>query len=71
MRIKREGDSILVFVDDMETPIMEANNGELGWGYVGIGSFDDTGRVRKLKLSAPESREGDKEKSHFKNPEKK
>ena len=71
VRIKREGDTILVFVDNMETPIMEANNGELGWGYVGIGSFDDTGRVRKLKLSAPEAREGDKEKEHFKKPEKK
>ena len=71
VRIKREGDSILVFVDDMETPIMEAKNGELGWGYVGIGSFDDTGRVRKLKLSAPEYREGDKKKSHFKKAEKK
>ena len=71
VRIKREGDTILVFVDNMEKPIMEANNGELGWGYVGIGSFDDTGRVRKLKLSAPEAREGDKEKEHFKKSEKK
>lgn len=34
---------ILVFFDDMETPIMRAVDKTFTWGRVGIGSFDDTG----------------------------
>lgn len=67
VRIVRNADSgkIEVYVDDMTKPIMEAVDKTLKWGYVGVGSFDDTGRVRHLKLRAPESKEGDKVTKHF------
>lgn len=48
-----------VFVDDLEKPIMLARDTTFDWGYVGIGTFDDTGRVRRLVLRAPESKPGE------------
>lgn len=70
VRIVRDADSgkIAVYVDDMNEPIMEAVNKKMQWGYVGVGSFDDTGRIRHLKLRAPESKEGDKITRHFEIP---
>lgn len=68
VRIVRDVDSgkIEVYVDDMSKPIMKATDKTFEWGYVGIGSFDDTGRVRKMKLRAPASKEGDSKTQHFK-----
>ena len=67
VRIVRNADTgkIAVYVDDMSKPVMEAVDKTLQWGYVGIGSFDDTGRVRHMKLRAPKSEEGDKATKHF------
>lgn len=67
VRIVRDADSgkIEVYVDDMSKPIMEAVDKKMQWGYVGIGSFDDTGRVRHMKLRAPKTKEGDKVTKHF------
>lgn len=39
---KVSGDSIHVYFDDMEKPVMEATDASFAWGQVGIGSFDDT-----------------------------
>jgi len=44
VRIKRdvESGSIEIFYDDMEEPVMTANDKNFKWGQVGVGSFDDT-----------------------------
>lgn len=38
-----ETGSIEAFFDDMETPVMTANDKTFTWGRVGIGTFDDNG----------------------------
>lgn len=56
MRIERslgEG-SIRVFFDGRE--VLEATDRTVGWGRVGVGSFDDSGRFRNLQVWAPEVR---------------
>ena len=42
--------SIKVYFDDMTTPIMVAEDKTFASGYVGFGSFDDTGMVRNIKV---------------------
>lgn len=56
VRVERNVDSglIRIFVDDMSKPIMEAEDKSHGAGYVGFGSFDDVGRVSKIRLMADE-----------------
>ncbi len=51
-RIVRDVESgkIEVFFDDMQKPIMTATDKTFGWGRVGIGSFDDTGRFDDVYL---------------------
>ena len=52
VRLERnaESGSIRVFFDDMETPIMEATDLHFDGGYVGFGSFDDTGLIDNIRL---------------------
>ena len=61
VRIERAGERIRVYFDRSSEPTLEANNATIGWGRVGFGSFDDTGRFRNVRLWAPEVRtsEGD------------
>jgi hypothetical protein len=61
VRIVRDADkgTIEVYINDMNTPIMTAEDTTFGWGYVGFGSFDDTGRISDLKVWAAESRPGE------------
>lgn len=40
--------TIKVFFDDMTTPIMEAVDHHFQYGYIGFGSFDDTGMIDKI-----------------------
>lgn len=48
---RRLGDgSIRVFFDDMRTPVFEARDRRFGFGRVGFGSFDDTGRFRAVAI---------------------
>jgi hypothetical protein len=42
--------SIMVYFDDMKTPVMTATDKTFLWGRVGIGSFDDTGNWDDVKL---------------------
>ncbi len=58
VRILRDLDAgtIQVYVDNMETPIMQAKDQTHGWGYVGFGSFDDTGRVTNIRVYAAETK---------------
>lgn len=41
---------ILVYFDDMKTPIMKTVDKTYAWGKVGVGSFDDTGRFSSVKV---------------------
>ena len=52
IRIERDVDegSIKVFFNDMETPIMEANDLHFRSGSIGFGSFDDTGMVDNIRI---------------------
>lgn len=41
---------ILVYFDNMNTPIMEAADKNFSSGAIGLGSFDDVGEFRNLKI---------------------
>ena len=45
-----ETGEIKAFLDDMTTPILTANDKTLNHGFVGVGSFDDTGSFDDIKL---------------------
>jgi hypothetical protein len=59
VRIVRDLDSglIEVYVNDMTQPIMTAHDTTHGWGRIGVGSFDDEGRVRNIRVYADQTRE--------------
>lgn len=58
IRIERQSGSgkILVYFDDMNTPIMEATDTSFSSGTIGLGSFDDVGEFRNLKIWKIEKR---------------
>jgi hypothetical protein len=63
VRLVRDIDSgkIQVFVDDLTVPIMTASDTSFKEGFIGLGSFDDTGRVTNIRVyarNADESRPG-------------
>ena len=45
--------TIRVFFDDITKPIMVAEDKTFQKGYIGFGSFDDTGKVDNIKIWAP------------------
>lgn len=45
-----ETGEIKAYLDDMTTPILTANDKTLSHGFVGVGSFDDTGSFDDIKL---------------------
>jgi hypothetical protein len=45
--------SIKVYFDDMEKPIMTADDKTFPSGYIGFGSFDDTGMVDNIRVWGP------------------
>jgi hypothetical protein len=45
-----ETGEIKAYLDDMTTPILTANDKTLSHGFVGVGSFDDTGSYDDIKL---------------------
>ena len=45
--------SIKVYFDDLTKPIMVAKDKTFGAGYVGFGSFDDTGMAANIRVWAP------------------
>ena len=57
VRIQRdvENGSIEVFINDMAQPIMTANDKTFGRGWIGWGSFDDTGMASDIRIWAPDS----------------
>ena len=44
---------IRVFFDDMKEPIMVAEDKTFGAGYIGFGSFDDTGMLDNIRIHGP------------------
>lgn len=57
IRLERdvEAGTVRVFFEDMTTPVMEAKDETFGMGYLGFGSFDDTGKITDIRIWAPES----------------
>jgi hypothetical protein len=49
--------TIRVWFDDMSKPIMIAEDKTHGAGWVGFGSFDDTGRVANVRIWGPAAEE--------------
>ncbi len=45
-----------VFFDHGDTPTVSSTDGTLRWGRLGVGSFDDTARFRRIRVWAPETR---------------
>ncbi len=66
-RLVRNADrgTITLFADGGDTPIMTATDKTFGWGYVGFGTFDDTGRVSNVKIWAPEMQPGEENRNLF------
>ncbi len=56
VKIEREVSSgaVRVYFDDMETPIMVAEDKTFGIGRIGFGSFDDQGKLRNLRIRGSE-----------------
>jgi len=54
VRIERKASdgAVRVFFDDMEKPIMTAEDKTFGAGAIGFGSFDDTGKIANIKVWA-------------------
>jgi hypothetical protein len=55
VRIERKvaDGSVKVYFDDMTIPIMVAEDKSFGDGYIGFGSFDDTGKVDNIRIWGP------------------
>ena len=52
VRIERdvEAKTILVYFNDMTTPVMKTDDEHFTWGSIGFGSFDDTGHIDNVKV---------------------
>lgn len=52
VRVERKSSdgTVRVFFDDMEKPIMVAEDKTFGAGAIGFGSFDDTGKIANIKV---------------------
>lgn len=45
--------TIELYYDDMNEPIMTATDTTFGAGYIGFGSFDDSGRIDNIQIYSP------------------
>jgi len=59
VRIERKASdgTVKVFFDDMSAPIMTAEDKTFGAGWIGFGSFDDTGKVANIRVWGKEATE--------------
>ena len=57
VRVERKASdgTIKVYFDDMSKPIMVAEDKTFGAGWIGFGSFDDTGRVTNIRVWGKEA----------------
>ena len=58
--------TIKIYFDDLTKPIMVGHDRTFGAGYVGFGSFDDTGKIDEIRIYGPAS--GTKKTSFFQRP---
>ena len=58
--------TIKVYFDDLTRPIMVGHDKTFGPGYIGFGSFDDTGKIDDIRIYGPTS--GIKKTSFFQKP---
>ena len=49
-KIVRQGDSITVYADDMNSPLMTANDATYGSGRIAVGTFDDPAMFRNIYI---------------------
>lgn len=56
VRLERKGSdgTVKVFFDDLTQPIMTAQDKTLDAGFIGFGSFDDTGKIDNVRIWARE-----------------
>ncbi len=57
VRVERQDGALRVYFDGGKQPTVSTDRDPLGWGRVGFGSFDDTGRFSQILIWAPSSRE--------------
>lgn len=57
VRIERKASdgTVKVYFDDMSKPIMTAEDKTFGAGWIGFGSFDDTGKVANIRVWAKDA----------------
>lgn len=53
VRVQRLGSRITVWFDDMTTPAMLAEDDRFGAGYLGFGSYNDSGLFARVRVWAP------------------
>ena len=58
VKLERIGEEIRVYYEDMAKPVLEAKHSELRSGYVGVGSFDDTGLIDNLRVWSKGAQDG-------------
>ncbi|MCY3971562.1 MAG: hypothetical protein OXG74_16650 [Acidobacteria bacterium] len=56
VRVERQDGSLRVYFDSERQPTVSTDRDPLGWGRVGFGSFDDTGRFSQIRIWAPETK---------------
>jgi hypothetical protein len=59
VRLERKASegTVKVFFDDMSKPIMTAEDKTFGAGWIGFGSFDDTGKIANIRVWGKEATE--------------
>ncbi len=57
VRVERQDGALRVYFDGEKTPTLSTDRDPLGWGRVGFGSFDDSGRFGLVRIWAQETRE--------------
>lgn len=65
VRVQRIGSKISVWFDDMTTPAMIADDKSFGAGYIGFGSYNDTGHFANIRLWAPSANKSELPKNTF------
>ncbi len=71
VRVQRIGTKISVWFDDMTTPAMLADDKSFGTGYVGFGSYNDTGMFASARIWAPTAKKVEEARKIFPRPSKK
>lgn len=66
VRVQRIGTRISVWFDDMTTPAMLAEDASFGVGYLGFGSFNDSGMFARVRVWAPSAEEVARNRDLFK-----